>query len=410
MIGSRGWRILLTAGLIASVLLAVGYSPQGTLPSSGAAELLATPSAAPISPLLVIAAGSESTFDASTDVVWLVQRGAAAGEQRRELASFPPGFVLVERGTLLVFNAAGARITELGPGQATLLPAGARGSFGSASGDLVVYVQIALVPATAVTETLPRGMLASEPFPAAGGATLRLELARGILNPTRAAALPASDTPALLLATDSAIRLETAAGEVVDIPNGEMVLLTQPATVRNPGHQPATFVIARSALAERATQPADQADLDPELNDAWHRYECHLNPGNPFCLTVGIAAACAVDATGPGCRVDSDGDGCADVAETSAGFDPSDAADCVGSAGGQPAVNCLFLTENLACNGDRIAEPTQVECTAEREIRQRRSPTSISECDGVAQPPVDACVYAARDPGCDGFARESVSR
>jgi hypothetical protein len=75
-----------------------------------------------------------------------------------------------------------------------------------------------------------------------------------------------------------------------------------------------------------------------------------------------------------------------------------------------PAVNCLFLTENLACNGDRIAEPAPSECVAEREMLQRRSPSNFSGCDEVNQPPVDACVYNARDPGCDGFARESARR
>jgi hypothetical protein len=292
-----------------------------------------------------------------------------------------------------------------------LLPAGERGSFGSANGDLVLYVQIALVPIAVVPAELPRGMLASEPFLAAGGGTLGLELMRGILNPTRATNLPSGATPVLLVATDSAIALETAGGDLVDVPMGEIFLLAEPATVRNPGNQPATFVIARSALGEGATRPlVSQSSLDPALDDAWHRYGCHLNPGNPSCLTVGIAAECAVNATGPGCRVDSDSDHCTDVAEAEAGFDPFDSADCIGSAGGQPAVNCLFLTENLACNGDRIAEPEESDCTAEREIRQRRSPSTLSGCDGVDQPPPDACVYNARDPGCDGFAPGEADR
>ena len=408
MKGVRGPRFFQTAGLVAGLLLAVAYSPTGTLPSSGATELLATPPAERISPLLVIAAGSGARPDARSDLVWLVQRGAVSGEQRTDSAAFPLGFVLAERGTLVIFEGNGTRVTELGPGRATLLPAGARGSFGSANGDLALFVQIALVPVTAVPDTLPRGMLVSEPFPAAGGATLSLELVRGILNPTYAAEPTAGATPALLLATESAIQLETAPGDVVDIPYGQMALLTEPVIVRNPGHQPATFLIARSALAESAAaRPTNQSSLDPALGDAWHRFGCHLNPGNPSCVTVGIAAECAIDATGPGCSVDSDGDRCTDIAEAEARFDPFDPADCIGSAGGQPAVNCLFLTENLACNGERIAEPAESECAAEQEIRQRRTPSNFSGCDGVDQPPVDDCVYNARDPGCDGFARES---
>ena len=408
MIGSRGPRILQTVALAAGMLLAVGYSPQGVFPSS-ASEPLATPSAARSTPLAVIAAGRGATPDASSDVVWLVQRGAASGEQRTEPAAFPLGFVLVERGTLVILDASGNAITELGSGRATLLATGERGSFGSANGDLVLYVQIALVPVAAVPSTLPQGMLASEPFSAPHEATISLELVRGIINPTRGAVLPAGAMPALLLATDSAIQLETTSGGVADIPDREMFLLAEPATVRNPGQQPATFVVARSATTESAmTHPADQSGLDSALSDAWHHYGCHLNPGNPTCLTIGIAADCAIDATGPDCRLDSDGDRCIDVAEAEAGFDPFDAADCVSGAGGQPAINCLFLTENLACNGDRIAESEEPECAAEREIRQRRSPSTFSGCDGIDQPPPDPCVYNIRDPGCDGFAPDEV--
>jgi hypothetical protein len=377
-------------------------------PSSGAAELLATPTADRDSPLVMIGAGSGAGPGEGSDVVWLVQRGTASGDQRTEPALFPLGFVLVERGTLVIFDANETPITELGSGRATLLPEGERGSFGSANGDVVLYAQISLVPVTTAPDTLPPGMLVSEPFPAPHGATVSLELLQGILNPTRAAEIPAGATPALLLATDSAIQLETASGDVIDVPGREMLLLTKPATVRNTADQPAMFVIARSVPTENATtRAAEQSDLDPALDDAWHRYGCHLNPGNPSCLTVGLAAGCAIDATGPSCNVDSDGDRCSDVAEAEAGFDPFDPADCVGSAGGQPAINCLFLTENLACTGDRIADAEENECTAERQIRQRRSPTSVSGCDGVDQPPPDACVYNARDPGCDGFSRES---
>ena len=38
MIGSRGPRILLTAGLVAGMALAVAHSPLGMLPSSDATE------------------------------------------------------------------------------------------------------------------------------------------------------------------------------------------------------------------------------------------------------------------------------------------------------------------------------------------------------------------------------------
>ena len=39
---------------------------------------------------------------------------------------FPLGFVLVERGALVIFDANGTAMTELGSGRATLLPAAER--------------------------------------------------------------------------------------------------------------------------------------------------------------------------------------------------------------------------------------------------------------------------------------------
>ena len=407
MIGSRGSRIVQILGLMAGMLLLAGALLTGSFPASGAAALSATPTAERDFPYHVIARGRGSTPAAGSELVWLVQRGAASGEQRTAVDAFPLGFALAERGTLDIVDANGIRVTELGSGRATFLPAAELGSFGSASGDLVLYIQIALVPLTSITDPLPREMRASEPFPAPVADTLSLELIRGILNPHREADLPASDTPTLLLATDSAIEIETATGDVIEIPNGEIALITERVTIRNPGELPATFVLARATLAATTTaRPADQSGLDPALDDAWRRHGCHLNPGNPSCLTVGVAAECAIDHTGPGCRADSDGDRCTDVAEVGAGFDPFDPGDCIGSAAGQPAVNCLFLMENLACNGDRVADSKETECVAEREIRQRRNPSSFSGCAGAAQPAQDDCVLFARDPACDGFAPE----
>ena len=83
--------------------------------------------------------------------------------------------------------------------------------------------------------------------------------------------------PALLLATESAIQVEVTSSIVADIPSGDMLLLAEPAIVRNLGQQPATFVVARSVPTESATtHPADQTRLDPALSDAWHHYGCHL--------------------------------------------------------------------------------------------------------------------------------------
>ena len=395
MTGAHDLRILQLVGLVAGMLLWSSSSPMGVLPPSAAAEPRGTPTTERGFPYHVIATGHAPTPVGGSELVWLVQRGAASGEQRGDLGPFLLGFVLAQRGALSVYDDDGTLVTKLSPGQATFLPPGAPGSIGSASGDLVLYSQIALVPAAGVLDDLPRDMLVSEPFPAPDGDAY-FELVRGILNPGRVAELPAAELPALLLAADSVLQIEMPDGANVAVLSGMIALLGNRVTIRNPGQQPATFMVARSARAEpAAAQPATrthtnltpQPGLDPGLDDAWHREGCHLNPGNPSCLTVGVAAQCAIDPSGPACIADGDGDRCFDVAEVQAGFDPFDAADCIGAATGQPAINCLFPMENLACNGDPIAVPEEPECAAERDIRLRRNPSNVAGCAEVADPP-----------------------
>lgn len=91
--------------------------------------------------------------------------------------------------------------------------------------------------------------------------------------------------------------------------------------------------------------------VDAELALAWRRGDCHLNPGNPSCVMIGLAAGCETDPGDPGCRADHDGDACIDVAEVRSGLDPFQPADCVGGRNRSPALNCLFLSFNLACHG-----------------------------------------------------------
>ncbi len=344
--------------------------------------------------------------------MWIVQRDAASGEQRTDLGGSPLGFVIAQRGVLSVYDDDGTLVTELNPGQATFLSPGAPGSIGSARGDLVLYVQIALVPAAGVPDDPPREMLVSESFPAPTG-NAYLELVRGILPPDNEADLPAAELPALLLSADSVLQVEMPDGAIVAVRGGEIVLLRNRVTIHNPGSQLATFMVARSARAEPTmVQPAartstnlkDQPGLDPALDDAWHRQGCHLNSGTPSCLTVGVAAQCAIDPSGPVCIADGDGDRCSDVAKIQAGFDPFDAKDCVSSGSGQPAINCLFPMEILACNGDLIVVPEEPECAAERDIRLHRNPSNVAGCAEIADPPADACVLNARNPACDGFA------
>ena len=381
---SRGARPTQPALMILiGLLLALGIVPNGAPRSPAAARQAPTPAASV--PLHLLAATTGTLPAPDADLVWLVQRGALFGERRAVREPFPLGlgFVLGRRGTLALLDAGGSSLAEVSSGRAVPLPRDMGGAFASGTGDVALYVQIALVPASALPPRLPPQSAVSAAFRAAAEAPIALELVRGFVNPGQAAFAPPAAAPSLLLATDNHLRLEDAAGAELILVRDESALLAGAATIRNDGPHPASFVAARvmanpiAAATPRASLHPAQP-LDPVVEEAWRRNGCHLNPANPACATVAVAAACASDPTAAACAADGDGDGCADVPEIRAAFNPFDPADCIAGGDGAPAVNCLFLIEALACDGRH---------------------------DGGAPPP-DPCALAPRDPLCDGFAPE----
>jgi len=270
------------------------------------------------------------------------------------------------------------------PGQGTRLSSGQSARLTNATMGPDLLVQIALVPAEKLPTTLPPGVIASDPFLVPGAGLLQVELRQGSLASGQRTTVPADEAPALLLVSDGSLQVEHTHDAPGNLPRGAMTLLTATTTIRNPGPRTATFIA--TWMSPQATDPAQAAALhgpgqgkqDAEINEAWRRNGCPLNPGNPSCLTVGLAAACAVNLTATGCDVDSDADTCRDVAEVRAGLDPFDPADCLGDRDGRPLLNCLFVAGNLSCNGRREAgeEPA-------------------AELD---------CSFLDRNPACDGFA------
>ena len=272
--GNRGisslWRVLaLVACLFALGMLAAipGAAAEHATPATDQLQVAV--------PLSIIAAGEGTNPAAGGELVWLVRRGAASGDQRAAAGTFPAGFALAHRGRLSLLGADDRLMAELRPGQAAFLPGGTRGALASASGDLVLFIQIALVRAAEATGELPPAMSASEPFAAPSDAQLRLELARGIVNPGRISGLPASSTPALLMTVDGAVRVQHDGQEVIEVGRGQMLLLVGDETVSNPGAQPVLFVLARvlpalaSGDAAQDTSGSNQllparSQIDPE--------------------------------------------------------------------------------------------------------------------------------------------------
>jgi hypothetical protein len=150
--------------------------------------------------------------------------------------------------------------------------------------------------------------------------------------------------------------------------------------------------------------------IDSALAGAWRRHGCAVNPGNPACLTIGLAAACARDAATPGCDGDRDGDRCTDVAEVLVGFDPFNGADCLGNRDGAPAINCLFPAGNLPCDAIPGLAPREVDapdCGIAIDVERALHPRNPYGCATPVPSPQTGCAVFDRDPTCDGFARRS---
>lgn len=152
----------------------------------------------------------------------------------------------------------------------------------------------------------------------------------------------------------------------------------------------------------------DFPSIDAALAGPWRRYGCAVNPGNPACLTIGLAAECARNAKMPGCDVDRDSDRCTDVSEVLAGFDPFNGADCLSNRDGAPAINCLFPAGNLPCNavpGLESPAPARSACDIGLDVERALHPRNPYDCATPTATPDPGCAFFDRDPTCDGFAR-----
>ena len=164
------------------------------------------------------------------------------------------------------------------------------------------------------------------------------------------------------------------------------------------GHRP----VATTDVVNR------EPTTDAALAAAWRSHGCAVNPGNPSCLTISLAAACSRDAATPGCDDDRDGDRCVDFTEVIAGFDPLNAGDCIGNRDGAPAINCLFPAGNLPCDaipGLAPKEVDSVDCGIGIDVERALHPRNPIACATPVASPNPGCAFFDRDPTCDGFAR-----
>jgi hypothetical protein len=376
--------MLALLGGSASPVLARQTTPLAT----GAGEVL---------PLATIASGEAAPVSRGQSVAWLVQRKPPGISPGTVDVGMPLDLVVPGRGLSRMHGEHNRGRGRFAPSPLDTLAPGEKQSLGISRMRDDVTFHIALVPAAMLPQTIPPGVVVSEPFASPEASPLRLALRQGSLAPGTDVAVAVVKSPVLLVAMEGALQIDFPGGGRIDLARGELALLEADATLRNATHQHAAFAVAQIAPNGEGEPPAEREPGKPDsaLAEAWDRLGCARNPGNPSCVTVGLATSCALDAGAPGCTADSDGDACTDVAEVRAGLDPFNRADCVSAGSGKPAVNCLFLTGGLACDGGLASEGTA--CL---------TPSDMGGADGchpAAEPAARDCAPLQRDPTCDGF-------
>lgn len=397
-----GWRTAWRRLITLALLLALGSS-LGTPAPVEAWQTIPLAGEQVAGPPLALGASVEVTLPSGADAMWIVERqtafaaiDSAGSSLQYPLPRRPLPNMHGEHGASR--TASSSRTPRLTPGEVIPLYA--------ATTDAAMTVRLTLVSAGPV----PADAVASEPFTPPGD-QLRIELQPGLLAPGQQITIPAGDTPALLLAVDNPIKVEQGSDAPLVLTYGEITLLDTDRVIGNADARMATFVVVRitadAATAHQSTAPHEITFRtgDAALDDAWQRFGCALNPGNPACLTVGLAAACASVPSSPGCANDSDADNCLDITEVRAGLDPFEPVDCLGSRDGDPLLNCLFLAGNLACDGHRDGESSI--CSPPADPRRGPHLGDSDDCPQEPPSPDDACQILNRDPGCDGFAPQS---
>lgn len=194
-LGSLAIAVLLTLAIAGSATLAQSPNPAGPSLAQGHAEVIAHGAA-----LLP-----------RVPVIWRVATQPAQLPRNAPVAGRVLGFVLADRGTFLITDAASGDQTRLAPGEAVFVPDGARQTRASLGSGPAQYVALDLIPAADVG-IIGTGRLvyAGDPFTAPRGRH-DLDLVRDVLHPLETTSLAATGAPTAIIVTAGSLRVQNGA-------------------------------------------------------------------------------------------------------------------------------------------------------------------------------------------------------
>jgi hypothetical protein len=178
------------------------------------------------------------------EIGWQADLVRALLPNRSQPGEYAAGFVLATDGVVALTDADGALEARIAPGEAVWTEADSIHAVASLERAPADYVQLALLPASALASERP-GTSVVGPFPAPAGQAFDVDLMRDVLERDEESVIPAGLAPGLLLVTHGTLFVASADGAIVELTTGDVAPIAGDITVTGASRSPAAFVAIR---------------------------------------------------------------------------------------------------------------------------------------------------------------------
>ena len=178
------------------------------------------------------------------EIRWRVVVDRAAPLSRAKPKERLAGFILADGGVVALVEDDGTRLARIAPGEAIWNEPGATRAVVGIERKAPAYYDIALVPATEMTDRGPE-VIGSAPFAAPTGDTFDVDLIRDVLNRAEESVVSTGPSPALLLVTSGVVYAQSTSSGLVEMTSGQAAQVAGDVVITGASRVPAAFVVAR---------------------------------------------------------------------------------------------------------------------------------------------------------------------
>jgi hypothetical protein len=177
------------------------------------------------------------------EIAWRLTVERARPPTRADAEERPVGFILADKGVVALVDQEGRRLARIAPGEATWTEPGVARAVIGIERKAPDYYDIALIPATELTEGDPV-VIGGAPFVSPTGDTFDVDLVRDVLNRAEESVVSTGPSPALLLVTSGTAFVESSSG-LVEMTTGNAAQVAGDVVITGASRAPAAFVVAR---------------------------------------------------------------------------------------------------------------------------------------------------------------------